>query len=503
MKSAQGVGGVLDATVDARQSREDLAMWLRAGRTQRKLSLEDVAKITKIQPRILDKLERGEVEGLPAEVFVKGFVRSFAKCVGLDESEAIRRYTACATGTIPPTAKALVESMGLARTKAMGTPAQPTKVVPAPVDLPIEASDESRPEAPSDLRVDAPVEAALVASSESVPVEAAPIASSGIAPLEAAPIASSEIAPVEAAPVASSEIAPVEAAPIASSEIAQVDVSAAEPVDAAKKKKSRKKNRGARRSKKQTTAPVVETAAVADAAPLADAAPVVEPVVEAPVEAANDAVPVDEDARTTQITKVALETGPIAKTDGESLDTTAIEAKTEERSHDTSAALAIDRAADLADGAVSEPHLATGSDRISASMTSVDIADGEPEVASSGTWQPTMPPIATTPSVPWRRPHITASRTYVVPSLVIDDADPDSADREREHRTDSGKEHRLSFLPPILLDREDRSARQGGLTLAVIILLIAATLTLSYLMRRPSASGDGVTMIDTHAQLLS
>jgi len=31
------------------------------------------------------------------------------------------------------------------------------------------------------------------------------------------------------------------------------------------------------------------------------------------------------------------------------------------------------------------------------------------------------------------------------------------------------------------------------LTLAVIILLIAATLTLSYLMRRPSASGDGMT----------
>ena len=86
-----------------------------------------------------------------------------------------------------------------------------------------------------------------------------------------------------------------------------------------------------------------------------------------------------------------------------------------------------------------------------------------------------------------------------MPSLVIDDADPDSADRERDDRT-SKEPHRLSFLPPILLDREDRSARQGGLTLAVIILLIAATLTLSYLMRRPSPSGDGVTMNDaTHA----
>jgi hypothetical protein len=116
-----------------------------------------------------------------------------------------------------------------------------------------------------------------------------------------------------------------------------------------------------------------------------------------------------------------------------------------------------------------------------------------------------MPPISTTPSVPWRRPSITTtSPTYSIPTLVIDDADPESADRERDDRG-AGKETRLSFLPPILLDREDRSARQGGLTLAIIVLLIAATLTLSYLMRRPSASGDGVTMGDEQrsSELLS
>jgi hypothetical protein len=36
----------------------------------------------------------------------------------------------------------------------------------------------------------------------------------------------------------------------------------------------------------------------------------------------------------------------------------------------------------------------------------------------------------------------------------------------------------------------------------VIILLIAATLTLSYLMRRPSSSGDGVTQAPAPAQIL-
>jgi hypothetical protein len=86
------------------------------------------------------------------------------------------------------------------------------------------------------------------------------------------------------------------------------------------------------------------------------------------------------------------------------------------------------------------------------------------------------------------------------PSLMIDDADPDSAERVLEERA-ANLAPRRSFLPPILLDREDRSARQGGLTLAVILLLIAATLTLSYLMRRPGASGDGMTAREAPARL--
>src|ERR1041384_7444825 len=91
-----------EAIVDARLS---LALWLRAGRTHRGMSLEDVAKVTKIQPRILERLEAGRFEGLPAEVFVRGFVRSFARCVGLDEDEALKRYTACTKAEPPPSAK--------------------------------------------------------------------------------------------------------------------------------------------------------------------------------------------------------------------------------------------------------------------------------------------------------------------------------------------------------------------------------------------------------------
>jgi hypothetical protein len=119
---------------------------------------------------------------------------------------------------------------------------------------------------------------------------------------------------------------------------------------------------------------------------------------------------------------------------------------------------------------------------------------GQPWDEPTQIWQPTMPPPTTITAVPWKRPTERVT-TYTVPSLIIDDADPDLADQAREARETAAKaSNRVSFLPPILLDRDDKSARQGGLTLAVIILLIAATLTLSYLMRRPSLSGDGVTL---------
>jgi hypothetical protein len=77
------------------------------------------------------------------------------------------------------------------------------------------------------------------------------------------------------------------------------------------------------------------------------------------------------------------------------------------------------------------------------------------------------------------------------PVLVIDDADPDAAERSRRPRTD---ESRLTFLPASLLDADDGS-RRGALTLAVIILVIVATITMSYLLRRPSSPADGVTRL--------
>src|SRR5262249_25294870 len=79
----------------------------------------------------LERLEAGKLDGLPAEVFVRGFVRSFARCVGLDEGEALRRYAACALGTqdLTPTVRALVEAMAdLAPASASAARATPRRM---------------------------------------------------------------------------------------------------------------------------------------------------------------------------------------------------------------------------------------------------------------------------------------------------------------------------------------------------------------------------------------
>src|SRR3569832_812424 len=129
--------------------RTSLAMWLRAGRAQRKLALDDVARVTKLQPRIQEKIEEGNLDGLPSEVVVRGFVMSFARCVGLDETEAVERYGQCANSSALPTtsvARAFVETLVAAPKSANATP---TATPNAPMIL--EAPPEIMPSATKEL----------------------------------------------------------------------------------------------------------------------------------------------------------------------------------------------------------------------------------------------------------------------------------------------------------------------------------------------------------------
>jgi cytoskeletal protein RodZ len=56
------------------------------------MSLAELSRTTKIKECYLDRLEAAELEALPAQVFVRGFVCAYAREVGIEPFEALRRY---------------------------------------------------------------------------------------------------------------------------------------------------------------------------------------------------------------------------------------------------------------------------------------------------------------------------------------------------------------------------------------------------------------------------
>jgi cytoskeletal protein RodZ len=65
---------------------------LRRAREKRQLSLRDVAGATKIPRTTLELIEAGNLNALPADVFVRGFIRSYARSVGVDENEPLNGF---------------------------------------------------------------------------------------------------------------------------------------------------------------------------------------------------------------------------------------------------------------------------------------------------------------------------------------------------------------------------------------------------------------------------
>jgi cytoskeleton protein RodZ len=65
---------------------------LRKEREQRKITLDDISSTTKISTRMLRALEDEHFDELPGGVFNKGFVRAYARHIGLDEEQAITDY---------------------------------------------------------------------------------------------------------------------------------------------------------------------------------------------------------------------------------------------------------------------------------------------------------------------------------------------------------------------------------------------------------------------------
>ncbi len=73
-------------------TRTSFGRFLQKTRIEKGIHLEDVAGKTRIRTQILSAIEKEEHDILPAESFVKGMLKAFARAVGADPVEVLRLY---------------------------------------------------------------------------------------------------------------------------------------------------------------------------------------------------------------------------------------------------------------------------------------------------------------------------------------------------------------------------------------------------------------------------
>lgn len=58
------------------------------------MSVEEVSRSTRVPMSSVERIEADRFDELPGEVFVRGFLKSYARAVGLQAEEVLARYTA-------------------------------------------------------------------------------------------------------------------------------------------------------------------------------------------------------------------------------------------------------------------------------------------------------------------------------------------------------------------------------------------------------------------------
>ncbi len=61
-------------------------------RSERRISLGEVSRVTKIQIKYLEYLEEGKFDKLPVDVYVRGFLKSYAEFLAVDENVLLKLY---------------------------------------------------------------------------------------------------------------------------------------------------------------------------------------------------------------------------------------------------------------------------------------------------------------------------------------------------------------------------------------------------------------------------
>lgn len=75
---------------------------LKREREQRGVTLRKMHEATKVQMKHLEALEADDYSSLPHPAFVRGFIKSYCKVLGLDETDALLRYEMYLRENAPP-----------------------------------------------------------------------------------------------------------------------------------------------------------------------------------------------------------------------------------------------------------------------------------------------------------------------------------------------------------------------------------------------------------------
>ncbi len=103
---------------------ESLGARLKREREKRKITLDEISLSTKIGTRFLLAIEEEHFDQLPGGIFNKGFVKAYARSVGVDEAEAVAEYELATGASLP---ESLPEASPVGAVPAISTPAFPSE----------------------------------------------------------------------------------------------------------------------------------------------------------------------------------------------------------------------------------------------------------------------------------------------------------------------------------------------------------------------------------------
>jgi len=116
-------------------SRRAFGEALRSERERRGVTLDTIAKRTKLAASLLAAFERGDCSRWPTGIYSRAYIREYAGAIGLDREEVAARFVECFTDTAFPDRPPVPEG-------AASSEHRPSSSAPGPSSLRLALGDE-------------------------------------------------------------------------------------------------------------------------------------------------------------------------------------------------------------------------------------------------------------------------------------------------------------------------------------------------------------------------